>query len=176
MKVHTYIRQTSKLAVRLMSLILSCSKEFSRSQRIADYTVIYTCRSILHGLECAPDPDKEDIYDSARQFPLTYSSEDDPEVQQEMEEMQKEAKENDARKDNPSSDGVGLGCTNYQARYPFICYLLAFSLIHNGPFVQPVNNYSFLIAPLSFKPSIFLYHSRTLSERHLLPPPSLFYR
>ncbi|KAG2110208.1 uncharacterized protein F5147DRAFT_651863 [Suillus discolor] len=65
-----------------------------------------TGRAILHGLHCAPDPEEEDLYESARQFLITYSPEDDPEVQQEMEEMRKEAAKNNDEDDplNAESD------------------------------------------------------------------------
>ena len=35
-------------------------------------------RAILYGLHTDPNPHEEDLYESARQFPLTYSPEDDP--------------------------------------------------------------------------------------------------
>lgn len=38
------------------------------------------CRAIYHAIGIAPDPDVDDLYTQARNFPLAYNVDDDPEV------------------------------------------------------------------------------------------------
>jgi len=61
----------------------------------------------------APDPDKEDEYEIARQFPITYKPDNDPEVQEETVVMELQTKEahnmtfnvDDRLESEPDSDG-----------------------------------------------------------------------
>jgi hypothetical protein len=81
-------------------------------------------RAIYAGMGIADDPDVDDYYTKARGFPITYSSEDDPEVIEEMRIAAAELKkgsddsENEAMEasgeqssseDETSSDEVGEG-------------------------------------------------------------------
>lgn len=69
-----------------------------------------------HKLGCAPDPDDDDLYLVARQFPLTYDPDDDPEVQEETAKMKEElAKGIQAEVSDTNVDAVSSGASDTES-------------------------------------------------------------